>query len=124
MRFNLSHSDDLMLLAVTFGREVGVDLEAIRDHVHYEMLAEHYFPPEDQWALRITPAPHRFRKFFELWTRTEARLKARGIGLSEDTPAPDLYDFTVCSVEPVAGYAAAIAVEGDAFDLTCLQWQN
>ena len=124
MRFNLSHSDDLMLLAVTFGREVGVDLEAIRDHVHYEMLAEHYFSPEDQWALRITPTPHRCRRFFELWTRAEARLKARGVGLSEDAPAPNLYDYTVRSLEPAAGYAAAIAVEGDASDLTFLRWQN
>src|SRR6187401_2616619 len=83
LRFNLSHSDDLLLLAVTFGREVGVDVEAMRTQVQFEMLAEHYFSPEEQWALRITPAAQRHRKFFELWTRTEARLKALGRGIGD-----------------------------------------
>lgn len=124
LRFNLSHSDDLMLLAVTFGREVGVDLEAIRSQVHYEMLAEHYFSPEDQWALRITPSVERHRKFFELWTRTEARLKARGLGLGETPSSTDRAELSVRSLEPANGYAAAVAVEGDTFDLTCFQWQN
>jgi 4'-phosphopantetheinyl transferase len=124
LRFNLSHSNDLMLLAVTFGREVGVDLEAVREPVHFEMLAEHYFSPEDQWSLRITPAAQRCRRFFELWTRTEARLKAYGRGLGDVVPRTSGSDLAVRSFEPAHGYAAALAVEGDDFDLTCWQWRS
>ena len=124
LRFNLSHSGNLVLLAVTFAREVGVDLEAMRTEVHYEMLAGHYFSPEDQWALRIAPKGERCRKFFELWTRTEARLKAQGFGLDEAASRHSTPEITVSSFEPAEGYAAAIAVEGGAFDLSCFQWRN
>ncbi len=124
LRFNLSHSNNLLLLAVTFGREVGVDLEAMREPVHFEMLAEHYFTVDDQWALRITPSAQRCRKFFELWTRTEARLKAHGRGLGDSGCRTMPANVTVRSIEPAYGYAAAIAVDGQEFDLTCWQWQN
>ena len=53
LRFNLSHSDDLLLLAVTHGREVGVDLELMRPEVPFETLADHYFDPDDAWDLRL-----------------------------------------------------------------------
>jgi 4'-phosphopantetheinyl transferase len=125
LRFNLSHSDDLMLLAVTFAREIGVDVEAMRSQVHYEMLAEHYFSPEEQWALRITPPARRHRKFFELWTRNEARLKAYGTGLGDLTECSNSEPLlTVQSFEPAEGYAAAVAIEGDTLDMTCWRWQN
>jgi 4'-phosphopantetheinyl transferase len=124
LRFNLSHADDWMLLGVTHAREIGVDLEAQRANVHYEMLSHHYFAPEDQWTLRTTPEPERARKFFELWTATEARLKALGLGLNENPEALDRADLALRCLTPRAGYAAAVAVEGREFDLACWQWQN
>jgi 4'-phosphopantetheinyl transferase len=124
LRFNLSHADDTMLLAVTHGREVGVDLEGLRDNVHHEMLAEHYFSPEDQWALRIAPEQERARKFFELWTVTEARLKALGLGLNENPNRFAGAELALRSFAPRPGYAGAVAVEGRDFELACWQWQN
>ena len=64
LRFNLSHSDDLMLLAVTHGREVGVDLEFMRDDVPFETLADYYFEPEEAWELRLLPAAQKAWKFY------------------------------------------------------------
>lgn len=122
LRFNLSHSEGLMLLAITHGREVGVDLEAVRENVSFEMLAEHYFAPEEQWQLRTTPVPERRAKFFELWTRAEAQIKARGIGLGEPVRRDDAESFAVHSFEPAPGFAAALAVEGGDFDLSCWRW--
>jgi len=124
LRFNLSHADDAMLLAITHGREVGVDLERLRDNVHHEMLAEHYFSPEDQWALRIAPEQERSRKFFELWTATEARLKALGQGLNENPNRFADAELALRSFAPLPGYAGAVAVEGRDFELACWQWQS
>jgi 4'-phosphopantetheinyl transferase len=122
LRFDLSQSDDLLLLAVTHGREVGIDLEAVPKSIPFEMLSDHYFPLEDQWALRITPGPQRLAKFFELWTRHEAQLKARGHRPGEVPEFRDVDRFSLHSFEPAAGYAAALAVEGRSFDLSCWQF--
>ena len=119
LRFNLSHSEDAMLLAVTHRREVGVDLEFVRENLSFEMLSEHYFTPDDQWQLRITPESKRRAKFFELWTRAEAQIKARGLGLSDALRFDDADRFTLHSFMPAPGFAAALAVEGSDFEVSC-----
>ena len=43
MLFNLSHSHELALYAITYGRAVGIDIEYMRDRVSSEAIAEHYF---------------------------------------------------------------------------------
>jgi len=124
LRFNLSHSGDLMLVALTHGREIGVDLEAMRENVGFEMLSAHYFDPEDAWHIRTLPAAEKAGKFYEIWTRTEAQLKAAGTGLSDGLKvvAPDRW--SLLSLTPATGYAAALAVEGDDFTLNCWAWAN
>lgn len=121
LRFNLSHSENLMLLAVTHRREVGVDIEAIRENVPSEFLAEHYFTPEDQWALRVCPSAERVAKFFEIWTRTEAKLKAEGTGFGGTTTDRER-SFTTLTFEPADGFAGAVTVEGTSPQLTCWKW--
>jgi 4'-phosphopantetheinyl transferase len=122
LTFNLSHSNDLMLIAVSSRRELGVDIEAIRADFPFEMLADHYFAPEDQWSLRVTPQPARHTRFFEIWTRTEAELKASGVGLGGTVAKDHQSRYSVHSFEPAPGYAAALAVEGRNFDLSCWRW--
>jgi 4'-phosphopantetheinyl transferase len=122
LRFNLSHSDGLMLLAVTHGREVGIDLEAVRESISFEMLSDHYFSPEEQWELRITPESQRMAKFFELWTRADAQIKARGIELRRSVKFDDPDRFTVCSFEPMKGFIAALVVEGRDIEVSCWRW--
>lgn len=124
LRFNLSHSDDLMLLAVTHGRELGVDVEYMKSNVPFETLADHYFDPEDAWDLRLLPAAQRPWKFYDIWTTTEAQLKASGLGLSQGTHVPDRERWSMAKFTPAAGYAAAVAVEGGDFQLTCWSWQE
>jgi 4'-phosphopantetheinyl transferase len=82
LRFNLSHSGDLALCALSRGIEVGVDVEQVRSDLDWEQLARHTFrPPEVQSILAFAPAERR-RAFYRMWTCKEAVVKARGDGLS------------------------------------------
>ena len=122
LRFNISHSDDLMLLAVTHARAVGIDLELMRDDIPYQTLADYYFEPEDAWGLRLLPPPQRAWKFYDLWTSFEARLKADGAGLGERARIVEPERWSVIRLQPAEGYAAALAAEGNDFNVTCHTW--
>jgi 4'-phosphopantetheinyl transferase len=80
--FNLSHSGDLVLLALHPSRPVGVDVEALRADVAWEPLAQRLFTSVEQEALQACPAAEQPGAFLDLWCRLEARLKARGLGLA------------------------------------------
>lgn len=81
LRFNLSHSGPWALVAVTAGREIGVDIEVHRQ-LDALALAERFFAPEEITQLSSLPEPVRQTRFFELWTAKEALVKAMGIGLA------------------------------------------
>jgi len=124
LRFNLSHSDDLMLLAVTHARAVGVDLEMIRENVPVETLADYYFAPEEAWDLRLLPPPQRVWRFYELWTSAEARLKADGTGIGNGLKVLEPDRWSLLKLTPAEGYTAALAVEGADFQVECWSWQK
>ncbi len=84
VRFNLSHCDDLAVLAVSQGCSVGVDLERLRPVADRELVAERFFSGMELQALRALPVPLRDAAFLRCWTRKEAYLKALGGGLSVD----------------------------------------
>ncbi|RYD77986.1 MAG: 4'-phosphopantetheinyl transferase superfamily protein [Verrucomicrobiaceae bacterium] len=121
--FNLSHSGDLMVLAVVQGREVGVDVERVRDNVEIDMLIEQYFTLEDAKGIQSLPRSRKMAEFFGLWTRTEACLKASGVGITDGLRITDRSRWSVHSFLPAPGYTAALAVEGgEDFNLSCLSW--
>ena len=84
IEFNLSHSDDLALVAVARGRPVGVDLERWSEETEHLELAERFFSPAERDALRaLAGAPDRLvAGFFAAWSRKEAYLKATGHGIA------------------------------------------
>jgi 4'-phosphopantetheinyl transferase len=85
LRFNLSHSESLALIAVCDDAEVGVDIELLRPMPDAEALAETYFSAAERRALAALPPQARDHAFLCCWTRKEACLKATGMGLSVDT---------------------------------------
>jgi 4'-phosphopantetheinyl transferase len=142
LRFNVSHSHELGLIAVTCGREVGVDIEWIRPDVATEQIAERFFSTHEVAALRALPADRQTEAFFNCWTRKEAYIKARGEGLSfpldkfdvslvpgeparllrtEGAPQEALR-WRLCELLPGPGYVAALAIEGHEWQLQCWQW--
>jgi len=82
LSFNLSHRDDLAVLAVSSGRCVGVDLEFQSASANYDALARQALSP-CEWAMydRL-PAVERGPALLRAWTRKEALLKAIGCGLA------------------------------------------
>ncbi|MGC2474244.1 MAG: 4'-phosphopantetheinyl transferase superfamily protein [Candidatus Sulfotelmatobacter sp.] len=90
IRFNLSHSGERAVLAVVQGREVGVDIEQIRENVEIDALAERFFSDGEKELLRLLARADKLRNFFRFWTCKEAFLKAQAVGLTRS-----LASFTV-----------------------------
>lgn len=80
--FNLSHSEDVALIAWGGQEVVGVDVEVERHIGDLDNLAAHSMAAEEVAELRALPEARRQRAFLELWTAKEACLKAVGSGLS------------------------------------------
>ena len=144
IRFNVSHSHGVALYAVTRGREVGIDLERIRDDVAVVEIAQRFLSSPEVAMLLSLPTEAQRHAFFRCWTRKEAYIKARGEGLSL---LLDQFDLSLASGEPDAilgtqrdpsetsrwslqeltpapGYVAALAVEAHGWRLTCWQWPD
>jgi 4'-phosphopantetheinyl transferase len=142
VRFNLAHSHDSALIAVTQDREVGIDLERIRDNVDSLKLAERFFSPSEFERLQQLPRKQANRLFFTLWTCKEAYLKSIGTGLSVDLdrcevlPVPEELvarvrllgesrpreDCLVRMLSLGADYVGAVAAEGEDWRLSSRQW--
>ncbi len=140
VRFNVSHSDDVALVAVTLSREVGIDLEKVRPEFAGLEIAERFFSPTEVETLRSLPLKLKSRGFFNCWTRKEAFVKATGKGLSfplrafDVTLAPgdpprllrvdgdDPVRWTVFEVLPGQGFVGALVVEGKPRGLRGWRW--
>jgi len=82
LKFNVAHSHGLAIYAFSWNREVGIDLEFIREDLAEEKIAERFFSQSEIDSMRGLPAELRKQAFFDCWTRKEAYIKARGEGLS------------------------------------------
>ena len=144
VRFNLSHSYGWALHAFAVGREVGVDVERIRPETDVVGVAEYSFSPAEVASLMSVPEGQRREAFFNCWTRKEAFIKAHGEGISLGLSR---FDVTLRPGEPAAllqfdqdpaeaarwsmraldageGYKAALAVEGEGWDLKCWDYPD
>jgi 4'-phosphopantetheinyl transferase len=83
LEFNLSHSEDLGLLAIANDRIVGIDLEAIHPVGDLEKIAARFFTAGEHQRIMKTQGDARVHAFFRTWTCKEAYLKATGVGISK-----------------------------------------
>jgi 4'-phosphopantetheinyl transferase len=88
LAFNLSHTGNCVLLGVTAGRRIGVDVERVRSDLEVSAILPCYFTAEEVTSLERLPASQRLPGFFQLWTRKEALLKAIGTGLTTALEIP------------------------------------
>jgi 4'-phosphopantetheinyl transferase len=139
LNFNLAHSDDLALVAITRGCAVGVDVEQLRDVQHWPEIAERYFHPTEVAEINALDSGERAAAFMRCWTAKEAILKALGTGITQaldflvgagpshsgawiDTPTPAGTTFARCwlqSLEPAADYGGAVACLGQERRVRC-----
>ena len=121
VQFNLSHSEDQALLAVSRATRIGVDLEKIRPLSDADALAERHFSARERAHLRSLPVgAARERAFFHCWTRKEAFVKCTGLGLRTDLRGIEsgfsgdmmVGGVLIRSLPVVDAFAAAIAIEG------------
>lgn len=80
--FNLSHTDGLVVCAVTTRHALGVDVEDRQRNTRTAEIADRFFSPSEVSALRRLPQREQRERFFLLWTLKEAYIKARGLGLA------------------------------------------
>jgi 4'-phosphopantetheinyl transferase len=83
LEFNLSHSQELMVCAVTCQQRVGIDLEHVRSIADLEGLTQRFFAPQEHLAIQRLPIEQRSPLFFQYWTCKEALLKVTGEGLAD-----------------------------------------
>jgi 4'-phosphopantetheinyl transferase len=81
IRFNVSHSGELILIAIS-DTEIGVDIERREPSFNYSDILRHSF--SEQEINQIEQAADSRDFFFRLWTRKEALCKAGSKGLDDD----------------------------------------
>ena len=107
LRFNHSHTDQLVACAVATQNEVGIDVECIDREVS-EKLAEYCLSAPELARYLLADEQERRDLFFRYWTLKESYAKARGLGLS--------LPFARVSFSLADAVAPEIALEKDAVE--------
>ena len=127
LRFNLSHSADLALIAIAARADLGIDVEHIRAQPDYADIARSFFSAAEVDQLNRLPRHLHAEAFLGCWTTKEAYAKACGRGLADLHGASDdvipIRRWSLYTLQPAPGYVGALAVEGGGWRLCQWQWQ-
>lgn len=138
LRFNISHSGELALIAVVHSQEIGVDIEQVRPRREAARLAKRFYAPRERDLLDGLADEEWLAAFYAVWSRKEACIKALGKGIAFPLHTVDTSLVTnelsrvLLKVGPVTalelfardlavapGYAAAVAVESPILPVRC-----
>ncbi|HVU87660.1 MAG TPA: 4'-phosphopantetheinyl transferase superfamily protein [Pirellulales bacterium] len=141
VQFNVSHRGGFALYAFVMAREVGVDVEFVREVSEARAIARNHFTPAEIRLLESAADERAAQeRFFRLWTRKEAVIKAVGTGLSmpldefdvsseQSDSAPDNSwrsipvparpetAWAVCDIPVVDGYRGALCIAGESVEI-------
>lgn len=128
LHFSLAHSAGRLMIGVTSGGVIGVDLEPLQRRIHKPMgVARRYFSSMEYEQLQAISEEHRLLSFIYGWAKKEAVVKATGHGIANrlchftvnmdlgQPPSvvamaddqPELW--TLLRLKPETGFVAAIA---------------
>jgi 4'-phosphopantetheinyl transferase len=141
LQFNMSHSENLVLIAVTEDRLIGIDVECIRN-IDVISIAGNYFTVNELQLVNTTEGYAQQHTFYRCWTRKEAYIKAIGTGLSvpltsfdcsmplgggeralpatPDSPGVDTWWLSTLDVPH--GYVASLVVQGQRPQIESSNW--
>ncbi|MFT7686649.1 MAG: 4'-phosphopantetheinyl transferase [Candidatus Azotimanducaceae bacterium] len=100
IEFNLSHSRDKALIAVSYNRGIGIDISDVNRSSSNIAISKRSFTATEHKALLTCPAEEQARQFHRIWSQKEAYTKAIGLGYA--------YGFKHFTVSPEAGLISDI----------------
>jgi len=130
LRFNVSHSEDLIVVAATRAGDVGVDIERQRLMKDMEGVVRLIFNDAERAAIFACPPETRPMVFYRIWTRKEALIKAMGSGLTALSDANGLSlmqasaKWFLMSLPHLDGYLATLARPRTAHGIKLWSWPN
>jgi 4'-phosphopantetheinyl transferase len=144
LEFNLAHSDDLAILAVTRAGKVGVDVERVRPLKDVGDLVARFFSQRENDLFQQLLEEQKSAAFFNLWTRKEAWLKATGEGIGEllnqvevsflpgeaarilhlPTIANAVAHWDLHALAPASGFIGAMATATPGTAVQCWKWKG
>jgi len=142
LHFNVSHSNSLLVCALTEAAPIGVDVERVRPMPDARNIAERFFSAAEAERVRQAPPESIDALFFEIWTRKEAFLKATGAGFSRglgtfsvssgtdaaprleriEEPDDDPAQWSLRAFVPAESYVAALAVRAPIGEVSLRWW--
>jgi 4'-phosphopantetheinyl transferase len=120
VHFNLSHSGEIAVYALTAAGPVGVDVEVARRPVDALALAGRAFGADVAKRLGALDPHSQQREFLSAWVRHEAALKLLGTGIGGGPPAQT--PPWIADLEIGPGAAAAVALDAEPSELRCRRW--
>ena len=124
IKFNVSHSRDIAIYAICLNKEIGVDVEYIRDVGTADKIVKRFFTEEEKSFYSSLSDDKKKLGFFTLWTRKEAYSKARGMGIGlplkdfdislvqSETNGANKSKWSLIDLDIDNDYLAALATEG------------
>lgn len=82
LRFNLSHTKNLIICAVTLNHDIGCDVEYMERKSDYLAIADRFFSKVESKELFSLSKSEQRQRFFDYWTLKESYIKAWGLGLA------------------------------------------
>ncbi len=135
LQFNLSHSGEKLLLAISYGNPVGIDIEKIKFRSSVEEIVKRCFSETEKSYWFHLSESEKLRIFYNFWTRKEAVVKGIGRGIAlglnqceinvnqpnQFLNLPDNEIWYTHSLEISSDYCAMIATQ---FDEVTIHYQN
>jgi 4'-phosphopantetheinyl transferase len=142
LQFNLAHTGDVAIIAVSRARAVGADVERERP-VGHAAVSRRMFSPAERAALLALPESQQRAAFFECWAYKESYVKAHGDGLAMDTRRFDAWrpgrregdrapvagddvdgPWEIVALRPLPGHPAAVCAQGAGWRVVRGEWRG
>lgn len=123
---SVSHSGELVAVAIARGRDVGVDIQRLAPRLDVVAMSARFYPSDEAaYVAAVGDDRVRTERFTGLWCRKEAVVKAAGgrlwpnlgievLGCEVVRCAEPAGAYRVADVPAPAGYRAAVALAGEA----------